>query len=313
MSNQNLKFAPTMKHVDGYFRITSRAIDFTKSGVPFHQVEFSNATQTIIADVYDCDYLDLGHQRYLGLVYLAGEVVETNEKPIIELNRLESVEEACFNLAPLQSLPVSLSPFPNVVKSLASIANRIQNPHLRAFVRTNLDRNERVEFFLRVPASISFHHSYKGGLAVHTLEVVRNIIGMINYNEPDMDRDLVETAVVAALFHDIGKIWLYGLDGRPHEAIQLINHDALTLELCAEGFKHLDTHEPQLAMLLRHIWTCSSPGARYGKEPMHTIARYLRDADAQSASADDCRIAKLRAKNSGICTIGNRKFWWPQR
>lgn len=302
-------FSPKPFDIDGCYRITKRIAAFDETGIPYHKVELSNALQTVRANVYDSPYIDLAHQRYLELVYVAGEILEDNEVPLIELAYLRRADTHAEGLAPLSTLPLSLASSQRAISFLANIAGRIENPHLRRFVRANMDRSDRIELFLNVPASISYHHAYRGGLAVHTSEVVRNIIGMINTSEPDMPRDIIETAVVAALFHDIGKIRMYGLNGRPTEAIQLLEHDALTLELCADGLKTLDTHEPHLAMLLRHIWTCSSPGARYGKEPMHTIPRYLRDADAQSANADSYRVAKSSSKVSGISRVGKQRYW----
>ncbi|MGL1889186.1 MAG: hypothetical protein OCD76_21920, partial [Reichenbachiella sp.] len=64
----------------------------------------------------------------------------------------------------------------------------------------------------------------------------------------------------------------------------VVDHDELTLEICAEAFARLDKFEPQSALILRHILTCATPGARYGYQAITPIAAKLQLADKTSAS-----------------------------
>tara|TARA_R110001606_G_scaffold229674_1_gene377586 strand:+ start:194 stop:526 length:333 start_codon:yes stop_codon:yes gene_type:complete len=103
------------------------------------------------------------------------------------------------------------------------------------------------------------------------------------------------------LLHDIGKTYTYDSKGKPNAAWKLCSHDAFTLEACAYGLAYLDHHEPDIAMTLRHIWTCASPGARY-----------IRDADGQSAMADNQQRAFRTKSPWGFRRIGQNVFWQPQ-
>ena len=47
-------------------------------------------------------------------------------------------------------------------------------------------------------------------------------------------------------------------------------------EACTYGLAYLDKHAPDLAIMLRHVWTCASPGARYGQKAAITLARYIK-------------------------------------
>jgi 3'-5' exoribonuclease len=79
-------------------------------------------------------------------------------------------------------------------------------------------------------------------------------------------------------------------------------------EACAYSLAYLDHNEPDIAMALRHIWTCASPGARYGQPAAMTLARYIRDADGQSAMADNQQRAFRTKSQWGFRRIGQNVF-----
>lgn len=186
----------------------------------------------------------------------------------------------------LNSLPRAYCPVPESLDKLVIAVRSLQSIHLKNFIRRVIERRDRLESFLNAPASRSHHHAYRGGLLEHSLDVARNVVAMIKLNEPSMPRILQELGFVAGLLHDIGKTYTYDSRGKPTAAWSLCEHDALTLEACAFALAYLDRHEPELAITLRHIWTCASPGARYGVRPATPLARYVRDADAQSATSN---------------------------
>lgn len=138
----------------------------------------------------------------------------------------------------------------------------------------------------------------------HSLEVAHAVDYMIETFEPDMELIQRDIGIVAGLLHDIGKTKLYDYSGNALMARFLVEHDHLTLEVCAPALSWLDRVMPEGAMALRHIWTCASPGARYGVQPKMTLARYVRDADGKSALADNERLAFSRHPDGGLVKGG---------
>jgi len=130
---------------------------------------------------------------------------------------------------------------------LLRIAAGIARPGLRALV-------ERVfatypSFFI-VPAARGKHHAYRGGLAEHTLEVVRYTESFLTGAEGiPADRDV---AVAGALLHDVGKavsfaeqgfsftqLPVYSLQGHITPGISIIERAAQEMAVDEQDLSHL--------------------------------------------------------------------------
>ena len=123
-----------------------------------------------------------------------------------------------------------------------------------------------------------------------------------------------ELAIVAALFHDVAKIWT--LDHQLHvtELGRLVSHDHLTLEACAPALADLESEWPDGALLLRHVWNSASPGARYGVDPRSPVAHAVRLADRFSAERCHAGLAFHDLSPSARHTTWrNRPFFRPSQ
>jgi 3'-5' exoribonuclease len=132
--------------------------------------------------------------------------------------------------------------------------------------------------FFQAPASLNHHHNYAGGLLAHTVEVAE-IVSTLPL-KTQIEKDL---AITGAILHDIGKV--KSLDGRMKrlETGHWVDHSALTLEICAFGLSNLERKNSLFTNILRNVWTCASPGARYGYQPITPIAEAVQIADRFSA------------------------------
>lgn len=301
---------------DGRFnavlRVTGRVVTFSTNGVAYLKlrlsswdsdwVGFLNLETTTVPD-------NLG---YLDLVAVSGEVWKSNGQAFLLVARMEKAASPRRRaLPPLETLPRACAVDPVSLRVLVQSVRGLSNSHLKEFVRRVLERKDRVEVFLRAPASRRYHHSFAGGLLVHSLEVARGVVGMIQLHEPQMARDLQETGFVAGLLHDIGKVFTFTADGQLTAAARLSDHDAFTLEACASGLAYLDHHCPEIATTLRHIWTCASPGSRYGSPAALSLARYVRDADGQNAMVTNQSCAFQKSGSAGFAKIGANRYWQP--
>lgn len=183
----------------------------------------------------------------------------------------------------------------------------IKSDSLSLFLKNVFD-DDLYHKFIHAPASVKHHHSCVGGLLQHSLEVAEHVA-----NQAYESSDEHDIAVVAALLHDIGKVRTYNKNGHLSTLGRLVNHDSLTLEICAGALKQLDETWPDAAITLRHIWTCSTPGARYGHTIASTLAHTVQYADRVSVSNYMQRKA-LQEKNltNGCVWNDNTYYWQPK-
>ena len=309
---KRLDNAPThlSRTFTGTYRLTGRVVEFDNAKTPFlklrlsdcvgNQIAMLNLSKTTVPE-------RIGHLDFVtasGVKCLSGQFI------LDEFRRASRDEVTSMDT--LQSLPRVYSPMPEVFDKLVATVQSLRSDCLRVFLTRVLERKDRLEAFLNAPASVNYHHAYPGGLLKHSLEVANHSVAMLRLNEPTMPRLMQEACFVGGLLHDIGKTYTYDSKGKPNAAWKLCSHDVFTLEACAYGLTYLDAHEPDIAMTLRHLWTCASPSARYGQPAAMTLARYIRDADGQSAMADNQQRAFRRQTNKGFGRLGQNLFWQPQ-
>ena len=143
------------------------------------------------------------------------------------------------------------------------------------------------------------HHYGHGGLCKHTWEVTK--LCFVNKNSLDIDAINEEELFLAALYHDIGKLYDYeyvneGWRGTDHK--RLIHHISRSAIMWSNMFEKLpnlnkDLHDPVLHAILAHHghreW--GSPVA-----PKTQVAWMLHLCDGISARMDDFNrldVAKL--------------------
>ena len=296
----------------GTFRLTGRVASFDDNGIPYLKIRLSSCSSDyVVLAVIDSINIPekLGH---MDLVTVRGLKHASMDGDVILLQAMRRpLQRDVIQLPALQTLPRLSCPKPEALDRLVNAVRSLQYPVLQVFIKLVLERRRNLEVFLKAPASKNYHHQKEGGLLEHSLEVAQNVLSMIKANEPEMPRTLQEIGFVAGLLHDIGKTYTYDIHGKPTAVAQLCNHSDFTLEACANGLAYLDQVDPEAAMTLRHIWTCASPGARYGATPAMTLARYVRDADGQSAMADNQRIAYKNRPAAGFGRLGRNVYWMP--
>jgi len=187
-------------------------------------------------------------------------------------------DESSNKLLDINALASFYCPIPELLPRFKKLVDSLKSAHLKQFLSDVLVNNETGVNFLQCPASLRHHHNYSGGLVEHSIHVAERVVTQGQFNHAERD-----IAIVSALIHDIGKTKTLAPNGTRTSLGMVVDHDELTLEVCAQALSKLDKFEPQSAMLLRHVLTCASPGARFGYQAITHIASALQMADKQSA------------------------------
>lgn len=197
-----------------------------------------------------------------------------------------------------------ISPRPEYLTRLLKIIDSITTPPLRSFLDSIFSDINITSKFITLPASVRHHHSTANGLLIHSVECAET--AAIQIYKSDTDRDIT---VVAALLHDIGKVRSYTTNLKTTQLGRMVAHDHLTLEVCASALSNLDKSWPDGANTLRHIWTCSSEGARYGFKSNTPLAIIVKFADRLSVGLYEHEEAfKNRFPKSGLVWDGSNYF-----
>lgn len=162
---------------------------------------------------------------------------------------------------------------------LFRMAAGISRPGLRILVERVFDTYES---FFTVPAARNKHHAYRGGLAEHTLEVVRYTESLLAGAEGiSADRDV---AVAGALLHDVGKAVSFSEQGFSFSqlpAYTLLGHISPGISIIEQAAAETAVDGQDLSHLLHIVQTHHG---EYGDPKPQTIeAVTVHMADNTSA------------------------------
>jgi len=208
-------------------------------------------------------------------------------------------------------LPVSMCPKADCLQELVMLEEGIGNKALQTFVRNVLSNDSIAQPFIRLPASLRHHHNEPGGLLEHSLECASIVSGHQGF-----DPDMLELGMIAALFHDIGKIRTFRDDKRRSQEGYVLHHDALTLETLADALSELERSWKDGATALRYLWTWSH--GYNNPLPLMPVAIAVQAADRISAGRDAEKQA-FATEQSGHnfaqlnCNGRKNRFWRPRQ
>ena len=241
----------------GFYCMAGFVVRFNEHGKKYWVITLMDAFTKfeIVATQIDCD---MKHFSHFGFVHVEAKKVKTKIGDIYVADFIYAVEEIPEKYRHIRLIPRDASANHEDVARLVKIVECVECEALRHFVAHTLIQSRIMVPFLRNPASLNYHHNYIGGLLRHSIRVAElfaeNMVGR---------KEEKALGIVGALLHDIGKTatlsesMLYTATGT------MVNHDSLTLELCASALKLLSKTNPRYADILRHIWTCEKEQFRY--------------------------------------------------
>jgi len=162
---------------------------------------------------------------------------------------------------------------------LLRMAAGITRPELRELVKQVFDSYDA---FFFVPAARAKHHAYRGGLAEHTLEVVRYTEAFLAGAEGiSADRDI---AVAGALLHDVGKAVCFAEQGFSFSqlpAYSLLGHISPGISIIEQMAQESGVVDQDLSHLLHIVQT--HHGIYGDPKPQTVEAWAVHQADNTSA------------------------------
>lgn len=214
------KFNET-RPITSQFLVKNKEIKRTKNNKPYLEVVLQDKTGQIIGRMFDKKSYNQYEKMELNKVYnIVGKIQEFpqfSKKYNILIDRIfisKKYDEEDF-IRKIENHEEHIEYLTNTIKE-------IKDKELKLVLESVFADDEIFNKFIQAPAAKKHHHNYKGGLLVHTNEVVEICKSIANIYE-DIDRDLL---ITGAILHDIGKIETYDYDS---ELIE-INREGIMLE-----------------------------------------------------------------------------------
>jgi len=179
-------------------------------------------------------------------------VKEGNERNALIIDNFKEITELPFE-EENSALRLFYSKSPIELKDAENIVNsyidKIENKIIKD-ITISLIKKYHNQYFI-YPAAAKMHHAYVGGLAYHSIGMVKFAEGFIE-NYPYLNKDYIYAGI---LLHDIGKVkeltgvmdTAYSLDG------QLLGHLVLGAMEIEEEAKKLGYQGKEEIMLLEHM------------------------------------------------------------
>jgi len=189
---------------------------------------------------------------------------------VTETNRRKDID--VFGL-----IPDDFGTEPGTVQRVRDLVDSIETPPLREFLSDAFSLIPMFHNFWTCPASQNHHHDYRGGHALHSIEMAEWVaetprLGMV-------DRDI---GIAYALLHDVGKLWCYTEYGRKH--LIASDHELVGVAKLNDALEDLQEKWPSGAVSLRSL--LSGAWKSKGALPLLSVGKLVQACDQRSAEAD---------------------------
>ena len=183
------------------------------------------------------------------VVKIRGMVGTYKDRPQVRVERIRPAtpDEA----KPADFLPQSPVEPEELARKLDEAIESLTDTDLRHLMEHLFTSDNLREEYLSAPAGKLWHHNTVGGLAEHSLNLVR-ICEYACLMYPDLDRDLL---VCGALLHDLGKVDQYETTAMFDytDEGRLIGHINTGDQRVAAAIADLEGFPAETAMVLRHL------------------------------------------------------------
>lgn len=272
----------------------------TKAGKPYLVMELYDGYDTITCNYWDWSG-EAGPKRntvynfkvecseYLGKKQLTCRRVKLNTTDALE-----------------SFMPQGYHDVAQCYKDFFQMALSIQDDFYRNVALNILEDTK--DLWLHVPGAVTIHHNYMGGTLVHSLGVAKKAKVLAEVTEGAW----VDLTIIGAMFHDIGKLFTYNLEGLTIDITydgQLFDHVFIGAEFIgnfAEQYLSCEWDEVKL-QLLRHIILSHHGKKEYGSPvtPKSIEAHIVAHADGLDVAEELINDASRKAGNE----VWSEKIW----
>lgn len=291
----NLQVSPKLESV---YLVKEVENKFKKTGAPFASLLLQDSTGTVSAVMWDNAEPFLNNDIRPGdFILIKASVGKYKEQLQVTIQEVQKVDASLLDVQ--KFLPTSKRPLEEMKAEILGYVGQVKEPHLHALLEALFLDEKFMELFLRAPAARMMHQAYIGGLAEHTLAVIKNAL-TIAANYEGIDTDLLLTA---ALIHDGCKVYEYAYTTAINNTDKgrLVGHISMMGMMLETQAARIQGFPEETKMLLQHIVLSHHGRKEYGspKVPMTAEAMILFYADYIDAYLSTFFEEKRKAHQKG--------------
>lgn len=310
---KKIKEVATDEIFDAFLLIKQADVRVAKNGKKFIAFTFQDNSGSIDGKYWDASEEEIGRFTAGKVIFLNGKRELYQGRPQVKILHLRLTQEDEPNSPELFMTRAPLTK-DAMMEEINQMLFEITQAHWQRIVRHILNQYQK-EFF-EYPAAKRNHHAFAGGLAYHTLTMMR-IAKSICTIYPEINASLLYAGVI---LHDIGKVielsgavtTEYTLEGN------LLGHLVIVDEEITKACQTLkiDNHEEDV-LLLKHMVLSHHGLLEYGSpvRPKIMEAEILHQIDNMDASIQMMLGALDQVKpgeyTERIFGLDNRNFYRP--
>jgi 3'-5' exoribonuclease len=216
------------------------------------------------------------HFQLMNLYFFELEPIEFKEKPGFQVLKSTHVDEMPISVT--EKFNVLKNFYPATSESIEELIvytekalHSIENKNIKALTEAIL--NPLKDKFFLYPAATKFHHAYIGGIAHHTVSMLKLMEGFLK-NYPFLNRDLLTSGII---LHDLFKVEeltdykdpSYSRDGK------LLGHISLGAQAIYKASYELELGESEERVLLEHMVLTHHYYGHFGSPKKPNLAEAL--------------------------------------
>ena len=187
------------------------------------------------------------------IVFVSGTVGEYNDRLQITVQSLKHVNTK--DIVPQDFIAACTQDIEKVKTEIRVYHRRVKTTCLKKLLDAFFDDPDFEKLFFTAPAAKRIHHAYLGGLAVHTLSMLK-LAMHVQSVYPFLDLDLL---ITGCSLHDIGKIHEYTYARKIDMSTRgrLLGHIMIGHDMVSEKIRNLkdfphDIRDKLLHMIISH-------------------------------------------------------------
>lgn len=266
------------------FILSKKILKEKKDGGTYAVLEFSDKSGTIEGIAWDNIVDSLNALSAGDFVFISGTVSEYNEKLQVVVSSIQRVSEDEIDASDF--LPQSTEDINEVMTEIDGFRAQVNNAYFKKLLDAFFQDQSFVKKFRLAPAAKRAHHAYLGGLAVHTLNVLK-LIGNMQAVYDSINLDML---ITAGMLHDIGKIYEYSYRKKLDISTKgrMLGHIVISYEMIVEKIDKIAQFPEDLRLKLLHMILSHHGEVEWGspKRPLFLEALILHFADNLDSKAE---------------------------